>query len=308
MNFQNMKYFISVAEEQSFSGAARKLFISQQALSDHIRKLEEEVGAPLFKRGTKLTLTPAGERFMIGCKNILSAKERMLADISAVSAVHRSRITVAVPTYGMPPYFPQIVKNYREKYPEYEVKVVKRLHSDIAHNMNGVDLYLSWLPLSDDLEHVYIIPEDRRTVVAAEAALTAHYGDEWPIIKGRLLQSGDLSLISDFPFILLKDRNDHRSQDIWYTFSWYGIQPPTAFESELVELNAEMCAAGAGAMLCTETLADWLFPNDKYPGMFVCPINTPNLKCALAYSYAKRNRLNPAELAFIDETKNVLAL
>lgn len=51
MNFLNIKYFIAIAEEQNISAAARKLYVSQQSLSEHLKKLETEIGAPLFIRG-----------------------------------------------------------------------------------------------------------------------------------------------------------------------------------------------------------------------------------------------------------------
>ena len=63
MNFLNIKYFIAIAEEESISAAARKLFVSQQSLSEHLKKLENQIGVPLFNRETPLSLTVAGETY-----------------------------------------------------------------------------------------------------------------------------------------------------------------------------------------------------------------------------------------------------
>ena len=57
MNFSNINYFLAIVEEGSISAAARKLYISQQALSEQLRKMEEEVGAPLLKRGKNSELS-----------------------------------------------------------------------------------------------------------------------------------------------------------------------------------------------------------------------------------------------------------
>lgn len=48
MNFRSCKYFLTVCEMGTINAAARRLYISQQSLSQHIRKLETEVGAQLF--------------------------------------------------------------------------------------------------------------------------------------------------------------------------------------------------------------------------------------------------------------------
>ena len=64
MNFLNLKYFIVTAEEMNFTKAAKRLFISQQSLSNHIAKLEDYFGVQLFDRNTPLTLTDAGKAFL----------------------------------------------------------------------------------------------------------------------------------------------------------------------------------------------------------------------------------------------------
>ena len=60
MNFRTCKYFLTVCELGTINAAARKLFISQQSLSQHIRKLEAELGVQLFHRDNPLVLTQAG--------------------------------------------------------------------------------------------------------------------------------------------------------------------------------------------------------------------------------------------------------
>ena len=56
MNFLNLHYFLVTAEEMSITRAAKRLFISQQALSAHISNLEKEYGVPLFDRSPSFSL------------------------------------------------------------------------------------------------------------------------------------------------------------------------------------------------------------------------------------------------------------
>ena len=63
MNFLNLHYFLVTAEEMSITRAAKRLFISQQALSAHISNLEKEYGVQLFDRSPAFSLTYAGKRF-----------------------------------------------------------------------------------------------------------------------------------------------------------------------------------------------------------------------------------------------------
>jgi len=61
LNFDNYRYFAAAAEELNFTKAARKLFMTQQALSKQIDKMEKEYNTRLFNRETPMSLTPAGE-------------------------------------------------------------------------------------------------------------------------------------------------------------------------------------------------------------------------------------------------------
>ena len=64
MELRHLRYFVAVAEEQSFTKASEKLFIAQPPLSRQIQNLESELGIQLFERGSRpLQLTDAGQFF-----------------------------------------------------------------------------------------------------------------------------------------------------------------------------------------------------------------------------------------------------
>ena len=63
MNFQNLEYFLTTASEGNITRAAERLHVSQQALSNQIARLEQELGCRLFERKQNLELTYAGLQF-----------------------------------------------------------------------------------------------------------------------------------------------------------------------------------------------------------------------------------------------------
>jgi DNA-binding transcriptional LysR family regulator len=86
-DLRHFRYFVAVAEELSFSGAARRLFVSQQALSRVIRQLERELGVGLFERTTRsVALTGAGEAMLVSARRALAA-----ADDAVVAARRAER-------------------------------------------------------------------------------------------------------------------------------------------------------------------------------------------------------------------------
>ena len=88
INFLNLEYFLVAAEELNFTRAAKRLFISQQSLSNHISNLEKEFDVVLFNRTTPLTLTYAGQALKGKARKILELRDetyRELADIKDFS-------------------------------------------------------------------------------------------------------------------------------------------------------------------------------------------------------------------------------
>ena len=96
MNFRNLQYFLAAAEEKNFTHAARRLYISQQSLSGHVAKLEEELGVPLFERGPELKLTYAGERLALIARQICSLEQEILREAGEISEHRRGRLRLGV--------------------------------------------------------------------------------------------------------------------------------------------------------------------------------------------------------------------
>lgn len=60
ISFLNLQYFLLLSEELNFNNTAKKLHVTQQTLSGHIKKMEHDLGVKLFNYGPPLEITPAG--------------------------------------------------------------------------------------------------------------------------------------------------------------------------------------------------------------------------------------------------------
>jgi DNA-binding transcriptional LysR family regulator len=77
-----LRSFLAVARDRSISGAARRLFLSQQTLSEQIRQLEKTVGVPLLIRGPRgVSLTAAGERLATGAALVAADLEALVDEV-----------------------------------------------------------------------------------------------------------------------------------------------------------------------------------------------------------------------------------
>ena len=103
MQIKSFQYFIAITETPTLSAAAEKLFISQPALSQQVKKIEEEVGTPLFSRkGHSMTLTPAGNAFLLCARRILQSYEAMKREITVLGNAERDTVNM-----GFSPFYSQ---------------------------------------------------------------------------------------------------------------------------------------------------------------------------------------------------------
>lgn len=123
MELRHLRYFVAVAEEQSFNKAAERLFISQPPLSRQIKQLEEEIGVILIDRDTRpLKLTEAGEFFYDHALQIIKKSD----DLRAMT-VHKGNFDnsfsigyVSSILYGI---LPRVIARFREVHPNVEIKL-----------------------------------------------------------------------------------------------------------------------------------------------------------------------------------------
>ncbi len=302
MNFQNIEYFLTVAEFGNITKAAQSLYISQQSLSENIRRLEEEVGTPLFERGGKtLTLTPAGKCFHSGSSKILKIQDKMLREIAIISKTSRCKIVLDVPPMDLPPFLPQVLKEYSQKYPEYELCINTKTSVEMA------DLTFSISPPEKGVEAIPLIEEDPFGVVIGHTLAEQIYKDGWPGTEQKLLQEQNLSLLAQMPFLLLYV-NKYLSAPLDTLFQDAGFIPKEAFKSEDCNLLCSLCMSGAGAFIgpmdyCKRKFGPLL---DEVSGsLSYYPLKTP-INTTLFLTYPKGKRLNQAEKRFIDVLRLVI--
>ncbi len=139
MEIRQLKAFLAIAEAKTFTAGARRVNVTQAAISMQIRQLEDEVGLPLFTRTPrKVILTEAGEYLLERARRILREHDSAIAEIAEVAGAEygRLRIGSASGTFAMS-QLPGIVHSLKEKYPNSEVTVAsgtsERLVDRIMH-------------------------------------------------------------------------------------------------------------------------------------------------------------------------------
>src|SRR3954462_6383174 len=119
-----LRYFAVVAEELHMGHAAARLYISQPALSQQIRALEEQVGLPLFVRHPRgVALTEAGEALLTEARDVLDRPERLEQTVEALRRGATATLRVAVPPGAPSTLLPGLLRPLRARRPEASIDV-----------------------------------------------------------------------------------------------------------------------------------------------------------------------------------------
>ena len=148
-----LRYFAVVAEELHVGNAAARLFISQPALSQQIRALEEQVGLPLFVRHPRgMQLTEAGEALLEEARTLLGSSERLEASLDELRRGRTASMQIGLPPGLSPTLLPELLAAFRQKEPEarLEVRELTTPEQLAALRDGSLDLGLVREPVDDD--------------------------------------------------------------------------------------------------------------------------------------------------------------
>lgn len=123
---KSMEYVYAVHKERSFSRAAKKLFVSQPALSATVKKLEEEIGLPLFDRSTSpVSLTLAGEYYIHAIEQIMQVEQVLDEQLDSLRSKTSGSLTVGGAAFFCACMLPSLIQRFKQENPRYEVTLVE---------------------------------------------------------------------------------------------------------------------------------------------------------------------------------------
>lgn len=283
MDLRHLRYVIAAAEELHFTRAAHRLDIAQPALSQQIRRLEDEIGARLFHRLTRgVELTEAGRAFLPFARASLQAADQAMIVARRAARGELGRIAIGfTSSASFNPLVTAVIGRFRDAYPDLELDLHEQATSRLIESLRAGDLHLAFLRAADD-ELVGL----RRTPLPDEplwAALPARH---------RLAGQGRISLadLAGDPFILYPRANGRLLYDaIIAACGRSGFSPRIAQEAPQMASTVNLVAAGVGVALVPASMRQI-----KAPGVAYAQLSGTPPVAALSLVQAPDAGLNPA--------------
>ncbi|WP_410207338.1 LysR family transcriptional regulator [Fusobacterium sp.] len=120
------KIFMTVVEEMSISRAAARSFVTQQCVSDHIKRLEEEYQVELFKRRPRLSITPAGQELYETFCEIKRVEEKLEKNLDRIKGQTKQKLTIGVNGTRINMILSKLLTEYNRYFPKVVISFVVR--------------------------------------------------------------------------------------------------------------------------------------------------------------------------------------
>lgn len=243
MNIKELQYVIKISEEQSMTGAAKKLFVSQSTLSHALAHIEEKLGTPLFERSTiPLKQTYAGKLFVESAYKILALNNELHQKIQDVADFKCGSFTIGVTHLAERYYLPLVLPQFRKKYPGIKIhlKAASLAELETALLKNTIDFAIM-LPF--DNPHVAYKPIFDMDVILAlpmSHPLCKNYsctGNDYPDL--------DLKQLANEEFIILQQGRSLR-KTAFEACRQAGFEPKIALEISNLDTAHALVAEGYG--------------------------------------------------------------
>jgi len=244
MEIHQLRYFVAVADEGSFSRAAAKVRVAQPSLSQQIRKLEAEVGQPLFDRLPRsVVLTEAGRCLIDYARQILASIGDARRSIDELKDEVSGRLAVgAIPTIA-PYILPELVGKFQKQYPEVTLEIVEDVTDGITRRVEAGELDVA---LASTCQQS---PTLRRESLGNEPLL-ALVPEGHPLAKKTLVELDDLK---SQRFLLLHEMHC-LSQQVHHLLESRRLRPEIALAGSQLGTIANMVAAEIGVSIVPQMM------------------------------------------------------
>ncbi|MEA2108074.1 MAG: LysR family transcriptional regulator [Pseudomonadota bacterium] len=245
-NLKQLYYFYESVKNNNISTAAKKLFISQPAISMQIKKLENCCGIKLIreKNCKKIQPTPEGRKLYEYLDRVFKLLDKAEAELKKMAADEQTHITIGTtPTYGKF-ILPYIFENYAGLFPQCHIKVtsgssISLLESLKQHKLDVIIMAL-WKKLS--LKNFLVYPLGQEEVILLSAP-------DYHLQKQTYTSLKDLQSEK----FIMRDEQSATRKYILREFKKRGVTLPISIECESPDLVKELILEGKGIGFLTRT-------------------------------------------------------
>jgi DNA-binding transcriptional LysR family regulator len=283
MELRQIRYFMAVAEDQHFGRAAERMHIAQPALSQHVRRLERELGVRLFDRSARhVRLTPAGEAFLSVARRMSRQVDEATTAARRADAGEAGRLGVGVHVSAAAPVLSVVLRHWSRLRPGVRPHLLSGRAGELVDLVRRGELDVALVdgPVTDPNVATALVREDHMVIVLpADHPLARQETVSIHSLKGEQFVS-----IARRSAMTLHDRFIELCGSA-------GFSPDVALEVDDPDLLPLAVAAGLGVGLAATALVD----GRVMPGVVARPLSDARAAIPLVAVAAREGATTQAE-------------
>lgn len=209
METNSLLYFAEAAKDLNFTKTAKRLFISQQNLSNHVSRLENYFGVRLFERKPHLSLTYSGEVLLAYANNFKMDEDNLKNVLADIREKERGTLKIGCSPIRTNIVMPKLTSIFTQDYPNVELHFYQHHSSQIAEMLLSGELDFS--VSVDKVKHPQLIAtplfRDTLYVMVSYILLEKYYGEDTEQLVSRARSGASLKDFSALPFINVRSSN-----------------------------------------------------------------------------------------------------
>lgn len=243
MEIRQLRAFLAIAEAKTFTAGARRVNVTQAAISMQIRQLEDEVGLPLFTRTPRrVIMTEAGEYLLERARRIMREHDSALAEIAEVAGAEHGRLRIgSASAMFATKQLPAILQRLKEKFPNAEISVTSGTSQTLVEKIMHGEVDIAFISLPVEGSHVSIDP-----LFSDEIVAIAH--PDHPLASEKFISAATLAGEN----LILGEKGGNTRRMIDDFFDAANVRPNIVMElsrqeaiNQMVENNMGVGIAGA---------------------------------------------------------------
>ncbi len=249
MNLKECSYFIAIAEEQSLSKAAERLYMAQSSVSQFLSTLEAELDTQLFIRTSKgVRITEAGKLLLDFSYKTLSSLHVMEEEMQDLSTLQRGRVIVGISSFRGSYLLPPVLNAFHLDYPQINIEFVEENSMELEQRLvkGDIDIALLVLPTTDSrIISKFVMKDEICLITNATHPVMQHVRPNTAASSSQIPQCIDLRDAMEYEFVL-SDYDTILGREARRLFSRINRTPITCNEKLSALFAAALGAYGQG--------------------------------------------------------------
>ncbi|MDD2562123.1 MAG: LysR family transcriptional regulator [Eubacteriales bacterium] len=244
ISIKNAECIMTILRSGNFTNAAKNMYISQPALSQAVRKIEEKLGAAIFDRSTEpITLTEAGQIYLDALRQVMAISTRLSNSINEIINEKKGRLRLGISLQRGMQLLPLVIPDFSRQYPHVKIDLLEHgsaaLEKLLHDGMCDIAL-ITTNPRYDSLEYILLKSEEIVLMSSLSTGLAEKFEDVAEISISEAAGEKFVSLIAGHSVRVIQDQ----------LLSSHHINPSILLETDSLEAAKRLTAAADAVMLC----------------------------------------------------------